>query len=56
MQSALEKKLREELRTGNENLLPLNSDDILGCISEQKKRREARLPGAMPRENSMMYA
>jgi transitional endoplasmic reticulum ATPase len=56
MQSALEKKLREELRTGNENLLPLNSDDILGCISEQKKRKESRQPGAMPRENSMMYA
>ncbi len=56
MQASLGKKLRDELNTGNANLPPLNSEDILVSISEQKKRKDSMSPGAMSPENSVMYA
>ncbi len=54
VQMALGKKLREELATGNENISPVNTDDLLSSIEEYRKRRIAR--ARMTSENSMMYA
>ena len=56
VQMSLAKKLKEELITGNGDLIPVSTDDILQSITEYRKRKESRLLGAQPEENRQMYA
>lgn len=55
LQMGLGKKLKEELNTGNADLAPLSTEEILESISEYKKRKDSRSFGS-PTENRAMYA
>ncbi len=54
VQMGLGMKLREEITTGNAELKPLCTEELLGSMSEYSKRRKARGVEAM--ENVGMYA
>lgn len=56
VQMSLAKKLTEELTTGNSELQPVSTEDILLSITEYRKRKESTALGAPPRENTQMYA
>ena len=56
IQIGLGKKLREELDSGNPNLPPLTTEDLLGSIEEYEKRRPSRALNEGTKINSAMYA
>jgi transitional endoplasmic reticulum ATPase len=55
LQIGLGRKLREELDTGNADLPPLDTEDVLQSIADYKRRRDSRSKGLLP-ESSGMYA
>lgn len=55
VQMSLEMRLKEEIKTGNKDLKPIGTDELLEGISEYMKGLELRAEKNMPKENTLMY-